>query len=384
MIDIKTLKKELKGKKVEQYILTKSIGDGGMGFVFEALKDPQELVAERKSEASKILLNLTGEKITEKQLVEKKLEDYLTQANQKLASIDSTAKRMELYQQILLRIDPKILMSPTDSKSQIDPKTLLDPKLLPSEYRRAIKFMNPEEEGSDDMRSLERFQKEIEAQSRVNHPNIVKVFGAGETKLALSDKATIPLQYFLMEHVDVARSLQTGAFKDLNEAVKVAYDALKGVIEVHNNGFVHRDIKPRNILYAKDGTAKLSDFGLVKSINKNSQEASLTGTGSVIGTPHYMDPERARGEKATPASDIYSLGGTLYYFVVGHPPIEDTNKLQLETMGEIARREETVVWPRRRNSSVSYELERLIMKCSQKTQKTDQQLKKSKKTWKIS
>ncbi len=357
MVDLEKLKKELKGKKVGQYIITRQIGVGGMGFVVEGLRDPKDLLEDKTpEEKSRIVQNLTGK--TDDRPLEQRVSELTATVHKQLVTLDQT-KRIELYREVLNAISPELNVN---------------------DYRCAIKIMSPREskpDEEDELRAEERFKQEIKAQSRINHKNVVKVFDAGTMRHVTSDKTPVSLQYLIMEFVDVARNLQAGAFRDIKEGVRVAYEALQGIIEVHNNGLVHRDIKPRNMLYGKNGSVKLSDFGLVKAIDQSSSLAeSLTMTGNVIGTPQYMDPERARGEKATPASDVYSLGATLYYFVTGQPPISADKEDVLETLGEIARPTETAPWVRRKNPETSRELERLIMKmlakCAEDRPTTDE------------
>jgi serine/threonine-protein kinase len=102
--------------------------------------------------------------------------------------------------------------------------------------------------------------------------------------------------------------------------------ALRGLAAAHAAGIVHRDVKPGNILRTPDGTYKLTDFGLARSLE---QGQSLTASGSVIGTLHYMAPEVAAGEEATAASDLYSLGVTLYEMLAGTTPFSDDSPLRL-------------------------------------------------------
>ncbi len=104
-------------------------------------------------------------------------------------------------------------------------------------------------------------------------------------------------------------------------------DVCRGLTAAHHAGFIHRDIKPGNILLAEDGRAKLADFGLVKDSNLNS--GSLTGSGDLIGTPHFMSPEQCKAEELDGRSDVYSLGATYYALLTGRPPYEEDNPLQV-------------------------------------------------------
>ncbi len=331
----------MKGKKIKGYVITGKIGSGGMGTVFEALRDVKDIFDERKSDAQGIIERL-GKK-SETQTLEQALDSLASQINERLIKYDVPSERIEFYKTILGRAAPDLSLD---------------------DCRRAIKIMNPKKDPSTDpFRSLDRFKKETEAQSRVDHPNVVRVFEGGETEYPYG-KTSLKLQYLIMEFVE-AKKIESGVFNDLKEAVRIAYEALKGIEGVHKCGFLHRDVKPQNILYGKDGTVKLTDFGLVKSIVGGE---SLTLDGDVVGTPHYIDPERAHGEDATTASDVYSLGATLYSFVTGMPPLKAKKKEAAQILGEVGSKEDTAPWVRRRNPKVSTELERLIEKMIAKNQ----------------
>jgi serine/threonine protein kinase len=156
---------------------------------------------------------------------------------------------------------------------------------------------------------LERFRREARSASRLRHPNILTVYDFGEkdgtlfmvTELlpggTLADRLGQPLPF-----TEVLRVL-----RGIGAALDVA----------HADGLIHRDVKPSNILFTRDGEPVLADFGIARLTEA---QESLTVQGSLIGTPHYMAPEMASGAEAGPASDLYSLGVVLYEMLVGEPP----------------------------------------------------------------
>ena len=156
----------------------------------------------------------------------------------------------------------------------------------------------------------ERFLREARAAASLAHPNIVAVYDTGRQG---------EMAYLVMERVDgpdLARVLRDGPVP-LRQATRIAEDVLGALAAAHARGIVHRDVKPGNILLARDGTAKLTDFGIAK---RSLADTQLTATGQVFGTPSYLSPEQARGEQAGPASDLYAVGCVLYEMIAGHPP----------------------------------------------------------------
>ena len=129
----------------------------------------------------------------------------------------------------------------------------------------------------------------------------------------------------------------------------------------HCRGVIHRDIKPANILIDGRGQPRVTDFGLAKCVQGDSE---LTGSGQIMGTPSYMPPEQAGGERGDvgPAADVYSLGATLYCTVTGRPPFQAATAL--ETVMMVISKEP--VPPRRLNASVPRDLETIALKCLQK------------------
>src|SRR5262249_8320913 len=135
----------------------------------------------------------------------------------------------------------------------------------------------------------------------------------------------------------------------------------RGVAEAHRLGIVHRDLKPSNILLAADGTPKVADFGLAKSLGAQS---GLTATESILGTPSYMAPEQAEGRtrEAGPPADIYSLGAILYELLTGRPPFKAATLLQ--TLEQVKSSEPLP--PSRRLTNLPRDVGTIVLKCLEK------------------
>ena len=205
--------------------------------------------------------------------------------------------------------------------------------------------------GSEQIR---RFQGEAAAAARLNHHGIVPVYDVGECN---------GLHYFSMGFVD-GPNLEMKAREQIlscREAAAICRDLAEALEYAHQNGVIHRDVKPHNVLIGPDGKPRLMDFGLAKLIDANQD---LTGTGQVMGTAAYMAPEQARGLRTVvePTVDVYSLGATLYRCVTGRPPF------QASTTIEVLRQlnEDEPVSPRRLNQEVDIEIETLCLKCLEK------------------
>ncbi len=139
--------------------------------------------------------------------------------------------------------------------------------------------------------------------------------------------------------------------------VKVA----EAIEYAHRRGIIHRDLKPANILIDASGNPRVTDFGLAKKVQADS---ALTGSGQIMGTPSYMPPEQAGGERGEvgPAADVYALGATLYALVTGRPPFQAATAM--DTVLQMLSDEP--VAPRRLNASVPVDLETICLKCLQK------------------
>jgi len=176
-----------------------------------------------------------------------------------------------------------------------------------------------------------RFQREVEAMSRVSHPNIVAAFDAGE------DKGACFLILEFVEGRDLSRTIKNGRPLSVEDAVEYTLQAARGLAHAHAMGIVHRDIKPANLLLSKEGVVKILDMGLARVDDPNS--TNLTQTGSIMGTVDYMPPEQTMDSKAADhRADIYSLGCTLFHLATGRPVYESES-----LVGKIiAHREEPI------------------------------------------
>ncbi len=216
----------------------------------------------------------------------------------------------------------------------------------------ALKVIRSGGLASDD--EVQRFRVEAEAAARLEHPGIVPVYDVGE-----SDGQ----HYFSMGFVEgasLSEQLRDGPFAPRRAAEIVAAVAA-AVHYAHTRGIVHRDLKPANVLIDKSGQPKVTDFGLAKRSDADSQ---LTRTGDVMGTPSYMPPEQASGrlEEIGPLCDVYSLGGVLYALLTGRPPFQAANVV--ETLRQVLERDP--VSPRQLNPAVPRDLETICLKCLEK------------------
>lgn len=164
---------------------------------------------------------------------------------------------------------------------------------------------------------IERFIREARAAARIKHHNIIGVLNVGEER---------GLHFIVMEYVDgssVERLLRTQGRLPVETVLDIGVQVCAALAAAHRAQIVHRDIKPDNIMLAVDGTVKLADLGLAKSLE---EDAGLTQSGMTMGTPHYIAPEQADDAScADYRSDIYSLGCTLYRMLTGTPPYEGTS-----------------------------------------------------------
>ena len=169
---------------------------------------------------------------------------------------------------------------------------------------------------ADDPAFVSRFQREAQAAARLVHPNIVQVFDSGRDER--TDQYFIVMEY--IEGSSCAEILRDQGWVEVEEALSIIEQACEGLDYAHRHGVVHRDVKPGNLLRAREGEVKLADFGIAKA----TEQSSITQVGSVLGTAAYLAPEQARGEEAGPSADLYALGVVTYQLISGRLPYEAT------------------------------------------------------------
>lgn len=179
----------------------------------------------------------------------------------------------------------------------------------------AIKLLKPEY--ADDPVNRARFDSEARHAAALHHPHVAAVYDVGEMPTATG----LLRPYLVMELVDgqpLSSLLRDGRALDPEAVRDLLGQAGDALAAAHRAGIVHRDVKPANILVTPDREVKVTDFGIARAASSS----AITGTGQVMGTPQYLSPEQARGEQATPASDVYSLGVMAFECLAGHRPFQ--------------------------------------------------------------
>jgi serine/threonine-protein kinase len=182
---------------------------------------------------------------------------------------------------------------------------------------------------ASDMGAVKRFMQEAKAASTLSHPNVVTIHDFGQT-----DEGHLFLVMELVEGQTLARVLKNEGALDPERAVRIAVQILNAVEDAHNRGIVHRDLKPENVIISpRSGNpdfAKVLDFGLAKIADDASQGGDgLTKTGQVFGTPAYMSPEQARGERCDLRTDLYAVGVMLYEMLSGRRPFDGESPISI-------------------------------------------------------
>ncbi len=201
---------------------------------------------------------------------------------------------------------------------------------------------------------LSRFRSEAEAAAALNHRNIVPVYEVGQHE----GHAYFSMQY--IEGDNLAVRMSAGPLPP-REAAKIVAGAARALQAAHLHGILHRDIKPSNILVHPEGQPLVTDFGLAKRVTA---QQSLTLSGDILGTPSYLAPEQAAGNRGAlaPATDVYSLGAVLYQALTGRPPFQAATPL--DTIMLVL--EQDPLPPRLLNPRADRELEMVALRCLQK------------------
>ena len=162
----------------------------------------------------------------------------------------------------------------------------------------------------------QRFEREVRAVARLNHPNIVQVYDFGNQG---------DLAYIVLEHIqgrELKDYFDAGERFDLHTILRLMTELLGALECAHEAGIIHRDVKPANVMVDRNGHAKLTDFGVARIID--AEQSEMTRAGTMIGTPSYMSPEQIQGQAIDPRSDVFSAGIVFYQLLTGEKPFQGT------------------------------------------------------------
>lgn len=214
----------------------------------------------------------------------------------------------------------------------------------------AIKVLRNEFSSDEDF--IRRFKVEAQAAASLSHPNIVSIYDVGEDN---------NVHYIVMEYIDgqpLKDYIGNNGIYNWKSAVLIAKQILEGISHAHKNRIVHRDIKPHNIIVTKDGSIKVTDFGIARA----AASTTITMAGSTIGSVHYFSPEQARGVHTDERSDIYSTGVTLYEMLTGKLPFDGETPIAVA----LKHIQENPVSPRELDPDLPAALAGIVMKALEK------------------
>ncbi len=226
-------------------------------------------------------------------------------------------------------------------------------KVFDTEVREklALKLLNPEI-ASDDA-TIERFRNELRLARGISHRNICRMHDLGREENTY---------YITMEYVsgeDLKSLIHRIGALPFAKAVSIARQVCDGLGEAHRVGVIHRDLKPQNIMIDRDGTARIMDFGIARSVKGK----GITDAKAMIGTPEYMSPEQVEGKEADARSDIYALGAVLFEMLTGRLPFEGETPLTIA----VKQKSEPAPDPRRINPQIPENLKSIVLKCLDKS-----------------
>jgi HAMP domain-containing protein/predicted Ser/Thr protein kinase len=210
----------------------------------------------------------------------------------------------------------------------------------------------------DDPTLIDRFKQEIKLARRITHRNVLRTHDFGETQ----GTPYISMEY--LEGVTLKDLIRGKGALPLPVGLRIAKQMCLGLEAAHQEGVVHRDIKPQNMLIIPEtGDLKIMDFGIARVSEMKAGAAGLTSTGTVMGTPDYMPPEQAQGHAADFRSDIYSLGVVFYEMFTGHVPFDGDSVMAVV----LAHIQKPAPSPRQANPAIPPELEAIILRCLEKS-----------------
>ena len=213
----------------------------------------------------------------------------------------------------------------------------------------AIKVLKPE--FCDDMNFVNKFRTEAQSAARLEHPNIVNIYDVGSQD---------GFYYIIMECVEgitLKDYIEKKGRLNYKETLSIAIQVGRGIQAAHAKSIIHRDIKPQNIIISTDGKVKVTDFGIARAVSEHTIHSD------VMGSVHYASPEQARNGYVSNRSDIYSLGIVMYEMVTGRVPYDGESTVAVA----IRHLQDEMVPPSEYASDVPVSLEKIILKCTQKS-----------------
>ncbi len=213
----------------------------------------------------------------------------------------------------------------------------------------AIKVLK--QEFKNDRNFVSKFRVEAQAAAGLSHPNIVNVFDVGE------DRGASFIVMELVEGITLKTYISKKGKLSPREASSIMLQVAAGLEAAHNNGIIHRDVKPQNIIISLDGKAKIADFGIARAASAN------TITSSAMGSVHYCAPEQTRGGYSDSKSDIYALGITMYEMLTGHVPFDGDSTVEVA----LKHLQEEIPSPRRAVPEIPRSTEQIVLRCTQKS-----------------
>ena len=200
---------------------------------------------------------------------------------------------------------------------------------------------------------IRRFRREAQSAASLSHPNIVSVYDVGKEE---------DTEYIVMEYVEgrnLKEIIREFAPLSTDQTINLARQITGAIQNAHEHHIIHRDIKPHNILVTAEGHAKVTDFGIARAVSS----ATVTHTGDIIGSVHYLSPEQAKGLQSNEQSDIYSLGIVLYELLTGKVPYDGETPIAIA----LKHLQEQAVLPSKLNPKIEKELEAVVMRAIAKS-----------------